>query len=1016
MATAPSPDSDFGVAADLHSRDGDDVARADVAAAAAERMPQKWWFYLIFTASGFAALIYESLWARYLKIFLGHAAYAQALVLVIFLFGIAAGSLLAARHSRRLSSPLVVYAAAEALLAVIAVYFHDIFLVAQAWALQDVLPNLHGDFSAQLFKWTLGASLILAQAVLLGATFPLLAAGVVRRWPARPGGTIAALYFVNSAGAAAGVLTGGFWLVPAGGLVGAGLAGGAINAVIAAVVWYLSRRFGEAPPPAEESPSPSAAATTAKILLLTAAITGMSSFIYEVVWTRLISLLLGGSVYSFEIMLAVFIFGLAAGGLLVRRRADRVAEPIALLAKVQIAMGVMALVSLIAYPQAFKFYAYLWEDLPRGESAHIYHWLLGGLMAAALILPTAVCAGMTLPLLTRRLMRDRGEASLGVIYAANTLGAIVGVYWTVHWLLPETGARNAMIIGAMCDLLLGCALFAYLRRRRLSAFATMTTIAATAAALLLGDIPARYAAAGIYRQGKALEEHNEVVFYRDGKTASVAVLKSPAPNAPEYTLSIRTNGKSDASLAYGGASYTGDEMTMTIAALLALLAHPEARLAANIGFGSGLTSRALLQSPHLRRLDNIEIEPLMAEGARRLGDKITPVFSDPRNNFIFDDAKSVFARASARYDVIISEPSNPWISGIGGLFTREFYRQAKESLADDGVFIQWMPFYENSPQIFASVAAALGEEFGDYRMYLSGLGDAVLIAAKETIPPFSDAVFADDGARAFFAAYDYFDAAAMETIFVGDKAHLAPYFASFTAPVNSDYFPYLEHEAPRAFFRRTFFAWANTPGLPVPFMEMAGARPPPLTGARAPMRRSPPSLRAAATQALLADINLPDGELREKIAALQKISCLAADDRIAESYMLSVSDLSALLLPYAAAAQTAEVWEILAAEPCVAAMLDEEADELPARYTRFWRALSLRDAPAILKSADALVASGHIDVGAESGQIVLLALMAAHYQLANYDQVVGLLTQIPPRYPAVHHAGRFLGALAAEKI
>lgn len=992
--------------------------------AAAENAPQKWWFYLIFTASGFAALIYESLWARYLKIFLGHAAYAQALVLIIFLFGIAAGSALAARHSRRITSPLLVYAAVEAVLAVIAIYFHDIFLVAQAWALEDVLPNLSGDFSAQLFKWTLGASLILAQAVLLGATFPLLAAGIVRRWPRHPGGTISALYFVNSAGAAAGVLTGGFFLVPAGGLVGAGLAGGAINAAIAAVVWYLSRRFGEAPPREEESekesPPPTAVfgniSTTAKILIFTAAITGMSSFIYEIVWTRLISLLLGGSVYSFEIMLAAFIFGLALGGLVVRRHADRVAEPIALLAKVQIAMGVMALASLIAYPLAFKLYAYLWADLPRGESAHVYHWLLGGFMAAALILPTAVCAGMTLPLLTRRLMRDRGESSLGIIYAANTLGAIVGVFLTVHWLLPKTGAQNAMILGAMCDLILGCALFAYLRRQQPLRFATMTTVAATAAALLLGDIPARYAAAGIYRHGHALTEQSKIVFYRDGKTASVAVLKLTPPNSSGYNLSIRTNGKSDAALAYDGDKYTADEMTMTIAALLALLAHPEARLAANIGFGSGLTSRALLQSPHLRRLDNIEIEPLMAEGARLLGDKIAPVFSDPRNNFIFDDAKSVFARAAERYDIIISEPSNPWISGIGGLFTREFYRQAKESLADDGVFIQWMPFYENSPQIFASVAAALGEEFGDYRMYLSGSGDAILLAAKETIPPFSDAVFSDEDARAFFAAYDYRDAAAMETIFVGAKAHLAPYFASFPAPVNSDYFPYLEHEAPRAFFRKTFFAWAQTHTIPVPFMEMAGARPPPLTEARPPMRRSAPSLRAADTQTLLADMDNPDGELREKIAALQKISCLIADNRIAESYMLSVSDLSARLLPYGAASQTAEVWKILAAEPCIAEMLREKTDELPAHYTRFWRALALRDAPAIIESADALASGGHIDFGAESGQVILLATMAAHFQLGDYEEVAGILVQIPPFHPAFHHAARFLGALAAEKI
>ncbi|MGI9306008.1 MAG: hypothetical protein ACR2P5_01755 [Gammaproteobacteria bacterium] len=1012
--------------------------------------PQPWWYYAIFAASGFAALIYESLWARYLKIFLGHAAYAQALVLIVFLFGIAAGSFLVARWSQKIARPLLAYAAVEALLAVVAVYFHDIFTAAQEWGLSDVLPQIASDRGAEIFKWALGASLILPQTVLLGATFPLLAAGIVRYWPQSPGKTISALYYANSGGAALGVLVGGFVLVPAIGLIGAGLIGGALNAAIAALVWGLARRFGEIQIRGGQESKPQESAlpesklresesqeselqesktrqaekyadgavlsgggflslTEGKLLMLTAAVTGMSSFIYEIVWLRMIALLLGASVYSFEIMLAVFIGGLALGSFLIRRRIDRIAEPLVLLARVQLAMGALALLSLLLYPAAFKVYAYLWGVLPRGGGIHIYQWLCGGALVAALVLPAAVCAGMTLPLITNRLMQRRGESSLGAVYGANTLGAIAGVGLAVHWLLPETGVQNAMIVGALFDLLLGCALLAFARGRFSGAgLAGGFTAAAVAAALIFGGVPLRYAASGIYRHG-ALNS-GEIVFYRDGKTASVSVLKSPDKEGEGYHLSIRTNGKTDAALYYGD-GYSADEMTMVISGVLPLLARPDARRAANIGFGSGLTSMALLQSPHLMELDNIEIEPVMAAGAKRLGDKVAPVFSDPRNRFIFDDAKTVFARAKEPYDIIISEPSNPWISGIGGLFTSEFYRQVKTALAPGGVFIQWMPLYESSPHIFASVAAALGGEFGDFRMYLSGGNIIIAAVAEDAAPPLRDDIFAAPAARDFFAAYDFRAAENVGALFAGEKRHLAPYFASFFVRPNSDYFPFVEHEAPRAFFRKTEYSWGAAQMLPVPFMEMSESRPP--SPRFAAMRHSPVARRGAAIQKAIAGLEDENGALRRRIAALQQSAC-AVETEKEEAYMLSVSDFSAALLPVASADAMKKVWDILAENSCMAERLLPEAPSAAAQYTRFWRAVSLRDGAETARLADLLL--DDIAPDAPSGQIVLLAAMAGHYQQGNYFRVVSLLHRIPPVNPAVHHAARFLGALAAQKI
>ena len=985
----------------------DSTAPGDVSLEA----PQQWWYYLIFVASGFTALIYESLWARYVKTILGHAAYAQTLVLVILLFGLALGSVIAARASHRLAYPMLCYAVIEALLALFAVYFHDIFIYFQQLLLNDILVDAD-QTTGQIIKWSFAAAVILPQTILIGATFPLLAAGMSRRWPQKSGSMIALLYFSNSIGAAVGTLASGFILIPAVGLPGTSLAAGIINAAIAILIWSLGRRFGEIEEPIKPPP-PSSARHVEKILLATAAITGMSSFIYEIVWIRFISLLLGASVNSLEIMLAIFIAGLAIGGLLIHRHIDKITSPLPLLAGVQIAMGTFAIISLLSYPIMFEIYASLWSRLA-GPQAPLWHGLTGGWLAFLLIFPTAVCAGMTLPLITRRLMDQQGESSIGVVYAANTIGSIAGVLIAVHVLLTAVGVKNAMLIGALCDLLLGCGLFIYAQRGTYTKIAVTITAAVTAVAVLFGNIPLQYAASGVYRHGEAARPNQKIIFYQDGKTASVSVLE--IKNNLGRLLSIKTNGKPDAALLYNAESpnaHSTDEMTMVMLGLLPLLARPDATRVANIGFGSGLTSRALLQSPAIQRLDNIEIEPVMVQGAKRLGDKVAPVFSDSRNHFIYDDAKSALVRAPGKYQIIISEPSNPWISGIGGLFTREFYARVKTALSPNGVFIQWLPFYESSPHIVASVVGALEEEFGNFQLYLSGESNVIIVAvAEDVFPEFKDDIFTDAGARDFFAAYGHRQADDARSLFIGDKKYLSPYFHSFRAPVNSDYFPYLEYAAPAAFFRRTNYSWPLTQIIPVPFMEMVGAHDG-VVHSLADFPHSPLSANIARASRLIAQLDDPDSDFYNNITRAAAAACDKQSDK-ETAYMLSLSSLSAELLPFATKQQMMRIWEILSANECVARRLSADDKSIAGIYTKFWRALGLRDGQGVINTTDALWPV--VDLREPSGQILALAAMASYFQQGDYFRIISLLNSVPQTNPIIHHAMRFIGALAAQKI
>ena len=214
------------------------------------------WFYLIFAVSGFAGLIYESVWTRYLKLFLGHAALAQMLVLVIFLFGLAAGSAIASRFSLRIRRPLLIYAAVEAIIAIAALGFHDIYLLITNWMLDVALPSLGDGTSADLLKWSIGTALILPQSILLGTTFPLMSAGLIRLYPQKPGGVVSMLYFTNSFGAALGVIVSSFVLIPTLGLPGTVITAGLLNFIVALLIWAMDRRLGPGAAPATTTETP----------------------------------------------------------------------------------------------------------------------------------------------------------------------------------------------------------------------------------------------------------------------------------------------------------------------------------------------------------------------------------------------------------------------------------------------------------------------------------------------------------------------------------------------------------------------------------------------------------------------------------------------------------------------------------------------------------------------------------------------------------------------------------------
>ena len=975
------------------------------------------WYYWIFAASGFAGLIYESIWARYLKLFLGHAAYAQALVLAIFLLGLALGAAWCARLSHKLERPLLGYVAIEILVALTAVYFHDIFTLAQHWAVTSVLPGIESDTAAEVFKWTLAAALIFPQSVLLGATFPLMSAGLLRLWPERRGHLVAMLYFSNSLGAVFGVLASGYILIPFLGLPGTITVAGFINVGAAAAVWALGHLFTDtaAPLAAGNDGDGSAPAKRARLVLAVAFGTGLASFIYEIIWVRMLSLLMGSSTHTFEIMLAAFILGLALGSVLVRKRANSGENLLAALGAVQVAMGILALWSLFCFPLFYGILNLYLDDLPRTDANYWIYTALKLGLAMLMMLPATICAGMTLPLLTRFLMDSGGEGAIGKVYAANTLGAIVGVFIALHILLPLAGIHAGILIAAAVDIGIGIALVALVLRARLR-WAAGAGAAALAVAALFGGINVQIATAGVFRyQKNALPN---VIFYQDGKTASIAVTEIQSEGEPYSTRALRTNGKPDASVVSGGNAaehgYTSDDHTMIIAGLLPLLYKADAKRVMNIGFGSGMTSRTLLLSPHLTQLDNVEIEPAIIAGARHLGSRVAPVFDDPRNKFIFNDAKTVLARAPYKYDIIVSEPSNPWVSGVSNLFTREFYARVRDTLKEDGIFVQWLPLYETTPGAFASVFTALASVFDDIHAYSASSHDVIFIAsAGAPLPARSGAALRADALRAFIAGYHLQDAKDLNVLSLGNKESLLPYFESFAVPTNSDYFPYLEAQSEPALFHNTLYSLRSATMLPVPVSEFLGN--PPTAGNVAPSPNSAAMIKAATAHRAHANRHDPQGTIQLALAKLASLPCPlpVQEGKDHTAYLQVISELTTILMPMLTKAQMADIWQLLRQDACMAALLEDE-ESIAGNYTQFWRATSLRDGAAMARTADALLP--YADPHTQSGQVLALGAMAGHYQIGNYQQVVLTMLDLPVIIPAVHHATRMLSASAAEKL
>jgi spermidine synthase len=702
-------------------------------------------------ASGAAALCCEVVWMRRLALATGSTGVATTLTLSLYMAGLGLGGLWAGRRVWR-RAPRG-YGLLELGLAGWAVLF--------PWLLGPV-STLLGSAGAPWLSW-FAALLLLPPGFLAGATLPAIAAGLERKRD------VGLLYAVNTAGAVVGVLAGPLLLFPSLGLRGAELVAAGLSALVGVAALLLAR----APlPAAPTGPSAALEPRAPRAALWAAGVAGFVAMALEVVWTRLAALLVGSSVYAMAAVLAVFLAAVALGAWLGRRWPGAVAARGGL-----VLLGLLALAGSFTYGALPHGVAALWSGL--GEGA----MLPGG--ALLLVLAMAGAPAASGAVFTGALVLAGGDSSAaaGRVLASNTVGGVLGAALAGLVLMPWLGIQG--VVGACALLAVLAGLLLPLDRRPARQVWKPRAALALLALAAVGLAPrwdAQMYAVGLYHRvsefvdlsPRAVDAYAHegwaLRFYADGHSATVAVGESE--RSGNVWLSI--NGKVDAS--------TGRDMAtqqtsgwLPVQLAQAALGRPVEHSVV-VGLASGVTASEALAAGS-RRVTVIELEPEVIRAARFFESVNHGVLDDPRVTVVAADARAWLARSGPRYPVIISEPSNPWITGVSNLFTREYWQLTKDRLEPEGVFCQWVQLYSLPPEALRSLVATFLEVHPRAWLFETIPGADALLIAAPALP----------------------EGLALEPLLGPEQLRR---FAE-GAPVNTDDHPWVEFEAPRWLHRPT---------------------------------------------------------------------------------------------------------------------------------------------------------------------------------------------------------------------
>ncbi len=707
----------------------------------------------------------------------GSTTFATATVLAVFMGGLALGSFLAGRQADRIKRPFLWYGILEGIIGGWALLAPHLFDMATP-LYRIIWQNFHLSlWPFSIIRFCVALLILIVPTTCMGATLPLLAKFVTTSLE-YVGKKIGTLYAANTLGAVGGAAVGGLYLLPTVGLAQTTQIAALINFLLIAIVVYASKSL-EAPKentspaqttntasdgmPNEDSTAPgsttpdssdtstesgagagiTATAGTrlspqALAAMISIAASGAVAMVYEVGWTRTLLMVIGSSTYAFTLMLTSFLLGIFLGSLACARLIDRAKEPLAWLAVLQFLVAGASLFSMDRFNSVPYWNLQLNAAFPSDPNTAL---LARFFIAASMMMPLTFFLGAVFPAAVKACVKDLSAVgrSVGSLYSANTLGAIVGAFLAGFVLVPVMGVEKSLIFGTAINIVTGIALLFMVNSVRPALKIVVLLVGAAAGCFLFArpEIWDRqvivyaqqarrklaetklFSSAEDWRQGLAAS--TELVFYEDGASSTVGVIQSKTLD----NRSLVTNGHVDA-------SDGGDMSTQVLLAAAPIAANPKAQDIAVIGWGSGVTIAA---ASHLTngKITAIELEPAVVKTSKFFHRVNGAPENDPRVKIEVNDGRNFLLATDQKFDVIISEPSNPWQAGVCNLFTKEYFTLCKERLRPGGVFGLWCQIAEVPPQNVRGVLSALHQVFPYCAVLRMDEGNIVGLASQTPI-------------------------------------------------------------------------------------------------------------------------------------------------------------------------------------------------------------------------------------------------------------------------------------------
>jgi spermidine synthase len=773
----------------------------------------RWTILALFFLSGACGLVYEVVWMRMLTLVFGATAFATAAILASFFAGLALGSLVFGRVADRSSNPLRLYALLEAGVGVMA-FLMPLVFAGLTHVYVGVARGLDlGYYPLSLVRFVLSFLVLLVPTTLMGGTLPVIVKYFVSRKGA-VGWDVGRLYAVNTFGAVVGTVAAGFFLILFLGVKEAAYLAGAVNLLVAAAVYGLSRVAAPAaqaaagssaeagsmpvPEPADEpdaAPSPAEeepflSPGHVRLALWAVGLSGLCALALEVLWTRALVYYLDNSTHAFTTMLTAFLLGIGLGSALIARFIDGRRSPLALFGAIEVLVGVTALTAIPILARSTPVMERLMDFTP----GPMLHWRWAGLRfltsLTVMLVPT-VLMGMTVPLVVKICARslDRLGTTLGQVYSVNTLGGVVGSVAAGFVLIPLVGVRVGSVVAGVLSMAIGVVLFLAepsLRGRRLAKGGFgLATFALGATALWAARDPL------VLSSFKERVDKGEALFYKEGVGSTVKVFKD---QLGDKYVSIDGFPVAGTSLGMLDAQQTLGNIPMLLSDV------PGARVNL-IGFGAGGASWEALQYD-VSAVHTVELVPAVLEAAAWFPEINHDVLNQPRYRAILNDGRNYALVSEETYDVISIDLTSPKMAGNGSLYTLEFYETLKDRLSEDGLVAQWLPFHLLSDSEMRMTTATFMAAFPHATLWLSPIRHhGLLVGTREKLELDFEALsrkLEREGVRKELALLGIFEPMDVLAWFVMGEERLAEYAQG--ARLNTDNHPYLEFTPAMAYF------------------------------------------------------------------------------------------------------------------------------------------------------------------------------------------------------------------------